>query len=31
MNKRISDNEASINQVGGRVSGVEGQVATMAK
>ena len=30
MNKRISDNEASINQVGGRVSGVEGQVAKMA-
>ena len=30
LNKRISDNEASINQVGGRVSGVEGQVAKMA-
>lgn len=30
LNKRISDNEASINQVGGRVSGVEGQVTKMA-
>lgn len=30
LNKRISDNEASINQMGGRVSGVEGQVAKMA-
>ena len=30
LNKRISDNEASITQVGGRVSGVEGQVAKMA-
>lgn len=30
LNKRISDNEANINQVGGRVSGVEGQVAKMA-
>lgn len=29
LNKRISDNEASINQVGGRVSGVETQVAKM--
>jgi outer membrane protein OmpA-like peptidoglycan-associated protein len=30
LNKRISDNEVSINQMGGRVSGVEGQVAKMA-
>ena len=30
LNKRISDNEASITQVGGRVSGVEGQVAKMS-
>ena len=30
LNKRISDNDASITQVGGRVSGVEGQVAKMS-
>ena len=30
LNKRISDNEANINQVSGRVTGVEGQVAKMA-
>src|SRR5574342_1428597 len=29
LNKRISDNEANINMVGGRVVSVEGQVAKM--
>lgn len=30
VNKHVSDNEASINQVGGRVTGVEAQVSKMA-
>jgi outer membrane protein OmpA-like peptidoglycan-associated protein len=30
LNKRISDNEASLTQMGGRVSNVEGQVQNMA-
>ena len=31
VNKRISDTEANVTQVGGRVSNVEGQVQTMSK
>ena len=30
VNNRVSDNEASINQVGGRVTGVEAQVSKMS-
>jgi outer membrane protein OmpA-like peptidoglycan-associated protein len=31
VNKRISDTEANVTQIGGRVSNVEGQVQTMSK
>ena len=31
VNKRISDTEANVTQMGGRVSNVEGQVQTMSK
>ena len=31
VNKRISDTEANVTQVGGRVSNVEGQVQTMSR
>jgi len=31
VNKRISDTEANVTQLGGRVSNVEGQVQTMSK
>src|ERR1044072_7673748 len=31
VNKRVSDNEANIAQLGGKVSSVEGQVQTMSK
>ena len=31
LNKRISDNEAALTQMGGRMSNVEGQVQTMSK
>src|ERR1700751_5401565 len=31
VNKRISDTEANVTQLGGKVSNVEGQVQTMSK
>ena len=31
VNKRVSDTEANVNQLGGKVSNVEGQVQTMSK